>query len=82
MGMQRMKLYCWNDPIKVHHGGSFLVVAARTEASARRIAKDAVMLEYGGGLKDEKLGREAVERLGKPDHIYECPHGLVYWYHE
>lgn len=78
-----MKLYCWNSPVSVHYGGSFLVVAARTETAARRIAKDAIFLEYGRTEKDPlPLGREAAERLGKPDHIYNCPAGLVYWWHE
>lgn len=76
-----MKLYCWDDPTKVHFGGSFLMVAAKTEAAARRLAKDAVMLEYGI-TEEGTLGREAAEKLGKPDHIYDCPAGLVYWWHE
>jgi hypothetical protein len=65
-----MKVYIWNEPYEVSYGSSWLVVVAKTEEQARKLAERAAIRKYGlildsdGVLGDSiKLGVPRVENL-------------------
>jgi hypothetical protein len=75
-----VKLYVWNDPYGVKYGGSCLYVVANDEDEARLFARTARVAKYG--MKTDETRPDAMQNLGKPDRVYNCPCAEIYEWSE